>query len=163
MRNQFWVANGAIPTTDSQVAVALAANTILTLIELTVPQTFEIIPVAWGISFNASAAAAPGVVELFETTAAIGSGGTTVVPHKYSNPTGPAAVTTAKFTAATEGTVAGLRMADVQLIAPTNQYIYQWPLGREFTTGGAGATRYLRVRAKFAAIVSCIAWVQWEE
>jgi hypothetical protein len=159
MGNLFWVANGAVPTTASQVPVATGTS-ILTHIELTIPSTVEIIPVAWGISFDGSAAAVPGICELFGTTVAIGSGGTAVTATKYSNPNGPAALTTAKFTATTEGAVANVRMADVQMIAPTNQYIYQWPLGREFR---CAVSTFLRVRLKFAATVNAICWVCWEE
>lgn len=161
MANQFWVANGAVPTTASQVAVA-STTSILTHIEITVPSTIEIIPVAWGLSFDGvTAGAVPGVCELFGTTVAIGSGGTAVTPTKYSNPNGPAALATAKFTAATEGAVANVRMADVQLISPySSQYVYQWPLGREFR---CAISTFLRVRIKFAAGVNVICWVQWEE
>lgn len=159
MANQYWVANGAVPTTASQVAVA-TGTTILTLLELAVQSTQEAIIKAWGISFDGSAAATPGIVELFGTTVAIGSGGTAVTANKYGNPNGPAAITTCKFTAATEGTVANFRGFDVQQIMGTNQYSYQWPLGCE---PRAAVSTFVRVRVKFAASVNAICWVQWEE
>lgn len=159
MANIFKVYNGAVPTTASQVPVATSTS-ILTLLELAIPSTVEIIPTAWGISFDGSAAATPGIVELFGTTVAIGSGGTAVTATKASNPNGPAALTTAKFTAATEGTVANLRMADCHLIAPTTQFTMQWPLGREFR---CAVSTFLRVRVKFGTSVNAICWVEWEE
>jgi hypothetical protein len=163
MANQYWVANGAIPTTASQVAVACTTN-IQTLLELATPATTEAIIKAWGISFDASAAAVPGIIELFGTTVTVGAGGTAVVAHKYGNPGGVAAAVTCKFSPTgsplTEGTVANYRAFDVQHVAPTNQYVYQWPLGCE---PRAAVSTFVRVRVKFAAAVNAICWIQWEE
>ena len=160
MGQLYTVYNGAIPTTASQVAVA-TGTAILTHIELTLPATQEIIIKAWGCSFDGvTASAVPGIVELFGTTVAIASGGTTVVAHKTGNPGGVAANTTAKFTATTEGTVANVRQFDVQHVSPMGGYVYQWPLGTE---PRAAVSTFVRIRMKFAATVNTICWIQWEE
>ena len=129
---------------------------------------------AWGCSFDGSAAATPGQVELFENTAAAtmttayaaadiqpynpyataNTAGSTGQPLNLSTTTSGFATTTV-----TEGTVAGYRGADLQLISPTSQYAWQWPLGLEF---GVAAQNYLRVRVTFGATVNMYAWVLFE-
>jgi hypothetical protein len=61
--------------------------------------------------------------------------------------------------AVTEGTVAAYRALDLQMISPTNQYVYQWPLGREFDVT---PQMYLRVRVTFAATVNMYIWIIFE-
>ena len=163
MADQYWAGNGAEPTTASRVAVA-TGTAIKTLLQIATPSNKEIIPVAWGISFDASAAAVPGIIELIETDVAA-SGGTSLTPSKYGNPNSPVSLCTGGtaltcFSPSSEGSITAVRTADVQHIAPTNQYVYQWPLGREFRVG---VSKFLRVRVKFAATVNAICWVQWEE
>ena len=162
MANQFWAGNGVEPTVASRVAVA-TGTVIKTLLQIAPPAGTEITPVAWGISFDASAAGVPGIIELIETDVAATV--TSVTPTKYSHPAGiisrcigGAALT--GHTATAEGTITAVRTCDVQQIAPTSQYIYQFPLGREFKVQ---AGKFLRVRVKFAATVNAICWVQWEE
>lgn len=163
MADTYWAANGAEPTTASRVAVA-TGTAIKTLMQIATPSNRIAVPVAWGISFDASAAAVPGIIELIETDVAA-SVGTSLTPTKYGDPNsvaslciGGAALTC--FSPTTEGTITAVRTADVQQIAPTGQYIYQWPLGREFKVA---PSKFLRIRVKFAATVNAICWVQWEE
>jgi hypothetical protein len=47
----------------------------------------------------------------------------------------------------------------VQLIAPTGQYVKQFPLGREFEVPAGNA---LRVRVTFGTTVNAIAYVIFE-
>jgi hypothetical protein len=47
-------------------------------------------------------------------------------------------------------------MFDVQHIAPTAQYVKQWPLGRE---PSFAATEYLRIRVTAAAAVNAYCYV----
>lgn len=162
MANQFWAGNGPEPTTVSRVAVA-TGTTLKTLLQIAPPSGVELIPVAWGISFDASAAAVPGIIELIETDVAATV--TSLTPTKYSNPAGVASACAGGtaltgYTASAEGAITAVRTCDVQQIAPTSQYTYQWPLGREFKVQ---AGKFLRIRAKFAATVNAICWVQWEE
>jgi hypothetical protein len=132
-------------------------------------------PIAWGCSFDGSAAATPGVVELIETdvgaTMSTAFGVNDVQPYGNANGTANTAgatgvplnlsTATSGFAtgAVTEGTTTASRMADVQQIAPTNQYTMQWPLGREFEVI---PQRYLRVRVTFSASVDMICWILFE-
>lgn len=149
---------------------------IRTMMQLVPASGVIIRPIAWGISFDGSAAAVPGVVELIETdvlatslsTAFVASdiqpygdanapantAGTSGVPLNLG--TGHSGFATA---AVTEGTTTASRMADLQLVAPTNQYVQQWPLGREFECIPG---RALRVRVTFAVTVNMITWVIFE-
>lgn len=61
------------------------------------------------------------------------------------------------FTATAEGTITTTRLFDAQLIAPTNQYIYQFPLGQEpvLVIGNS-----CRIRVHAPAAVNAIAWLE---
>jgi len=167
MSNSYIVFNGAEPTTASRVKVITIAATARTMLQIATPAGVEIIPIAWGVSLDASAAGVPGMCELIETDVAA-TGGTSLTPTRYGNPTGPASICVGgaaltMFTpagATTEGTIGAVRTADAQLIAPTSQYNYQWPLGREFRVG---VSKFLRVRLNFAVAVGALCWVAYEE
>jgi hypothetical protein len=122
--------------------------------------------VEWGISFDGSAAAAPIDCELL-TTGAVAA---TVTAHvaagivnldsKSDAPTdldpfdfGTAAT---GYTASAEGSITASRILDVQHVAPTNQYIKQWPLGRE---PWFDHTDFLRIRVTAAAAVNAYCYV----
>lgn len=150
---------------------------IRTMMQLAPATGYIIRPIAWGCSFDGSAAATPGVVELVETgtvpatslstayavadiqpygdgNAPANTSGTSGVPLNLG--TGLSGFSTG---AVTEGTTTATRMADIQLIAPTGQYVIQFPLGREFEVL---AGRFLRVRVTFGASVNMICWVIFE-
>jgi hypothetical protein len=63
------------------------------------------------------------------------------------------------YTCTSEGSIATQRMFDTQLVAPTNQYIYQFPLGQEpvLVIGNA-----YRVIVKAGAAVNAICWIEVE-
>ena len=154
--------NGSEPTVASRLAVA-TGTTLKTLIQIATPATSECYPVAWGISFDGSAAGVPGIVELIETD--VSATVTANTPTKFSHPAGIASrliggINLTGFTATVEGTIAVVRTADVQQIAPTSQYVYQWPLDRGFKVQ---PSKFLRIRVKFPVSVNAICWVQWEE
>jgi hypothetical protein len=170
----YLVFNSAMATTAAPVAQP-TGTAIRTMLQIRPAVGTIIRPIAWGVSFDAFAAAAPGVVELIETdvaaTMSTAFGINDVQP--YGNANAPAntagatgvplnlSTTTSGFATAavTEGTTTASRMADVQQIAPTNQYVFQWPLGREFEVI---PQRYLRVRVTFAASVDMICWILFE-
>jgi hypothetical protein len=161
--------NGPAPTTASQAAVTTGTN-IKTLLQVKpgTTQTVEIIE--WGISFDGSAAAVPGIVELCVTdvaatvTAHVAGG-----IHKFDSAALAAGdpttnvfavgTTSTGYTASGEGTVGAVRQGDVQHIAPTNQYVFQFPLGRGFKVN---PSEFMRVRVKFAAAVNAICYVLCE-
>lgn len=159
--------NGPAPTTASQVAVT-TGTAIKTLLQVKPGATQIMEIIEWGISFNGSAAAVPGIVELCVTDVAA-----TVTAHaaagihkQDASALGAGDPTTALFsvgttatgyTASGEGTVGAVRQLDVQQIAPTNQFIIQLPLGQEYVVNPA---EFMRIRVKFAVAVDAICWVR---
>ena len=63
------------------------------------------------------------------------------------------------YTATAEGTITTTRMFDAQLVAPTNQYIYQFPLGQEpvLVIGNA-----CRIRVTAGAAVNAYCFIEVE-
>jgi hypothetical protein len=161
----YWAANGAMATTAALSPVA-TGTAIKTLLQIATPSTRMIKVVEWGISFDGFAAAAPIKVELVQTDVAA-----TVTAHvaagvqPYDDPNAPASLVTlgtsaTGYTATGEGSITATRTADVQLVAPTAQYVRMWPLGREFKVP---ISKFLRVRVTAAAAVNAYTYVVWEE
>lgn len=158
--------NGALPTTAA-FSPTSTGTSIKTHLQLSTPNNRDLKIIRWGVSFDGSAAATPGKVELIETGAVPATGGTThststILPYDATAPntllTMGTGATGYNFT--TEGTITTTRIADVQFIAPTSQYIYEWSLGREFIVG---VSKTLRIRAHFGASVNMICFIEWEE
>lgn len=168
--NTYKVINGPAPTTAAPASVTTGTE-IKTLLQLKPALPISI--VSWGISFDGSAAAAPGKVELIDT----GSVAATVTAYTaadvmpHNNPDAPAntagtsgtplnlGTTHSGYTATNEGTITTARLLDLQLVAPTNQYVIQFPLGY-YPTVKAGSI--LRVRVTFAAAINAYCWVVFE-
>lgn len=163
------MANGPMPTTAAQ-AVVTTGTAIKTLLQLKMnanaKHTAKV--VEWGISFDGSSAATPIKCELL-TTGAIGATITEYVAADIINldPNAPAvtddnpfAFTAAGdesgYTATAEGSITTTRMFDVQLIAPTNQYIKQWPLGRE---PQFAPSEFLRIRVTAGTAVNAYCYL----
>lgn len=158
--------NGPAPTTASQAAVT-TGTAIKTLLQVK-PGGTQVMKVReWGISLDGSAAATPGIVELCVTDVAAtvtahAAGGI----HKFDSaalaggdPTTSifsVGTTSTGYTASGEGTIGAVRQGDVQQIAPTNQYVFQFPLGVEFVVNPG---EFMRVRVKFGAAVNAICYV----
>lgn len=167
MENLYYVYNGPTVTTAAPVSITTGVA-IKTLLQLK-PAVY-IAVVEWGISFDGSSAATPGKVELidtgtvFATVTAFAVGD--VMP--YNNPNAPAntsgtsgtplnlGTTHSGYTSSGEGTITATRSLDNQLIAPTNQYIKQFPLDRE---PAIVAGNCLRVRVTFAAAINALCYV----
>jgi len=105
-------------------------------------------------------------VELIETdvaatvTAYVASG-----IQKFSDPNAPASLVTlgtanSGYTASAEGTTAASRVFDTQLVAPTNQYVKQFPLGRE---PEVAISKFVRIRVTAGTAVNAYAYIIWEE
>jgi len=127
-----------------QVA-AVAANPVLVL--------------EWGVSFDQSVAGMPAQCELIAAssaqtglTAHVASGITPFLLYAdvgaSSLSLGTAATGYGPVTAITPGTV---RVGDIQNVAPTNQYVKQHPLGREFFVAG-GTFAQIRVTPRTASL-----------
>lgn len=163
---RYRIYNGAAPTTAKFVAVT-TGTAIKTLLQLKPFNMMKI--VAWGIAFDGSAAATPIAVELLETgtvfATVTASADADVVKldgteQAVASVAGLTLGTSATgYTASAEGTITASRLFDAQLVAPTNQYIYQFPLGQEprLVIGNA-----CRIRVHAGAAVNAIAWIEVE-
>lgn len=155
--------NGAAPTTAAQVPVT-TGTAIKTLLQV---RPFNLIRVIeWGISFDGFAAAAPIKCELlstgtvFATVTALADADIT----KFTDPTAAVpsiagftlSTTGTGYTASAEGTITATEMFDVQHVSPTNQYVKQFPLGREPVVVIGDS---LRIRVTAAAAVNAYCYV----
>ena len=170
---QYKVYNGPMPTTASQVAVTTGTN-IKTMLQIKLGGSTNQIGkvIAYGISFDGSAAATPIEVELL-STGTVAATVTEFVAADIINTGDPnaAAVTDdfplaftaagdeSGYTATAEGTITATRVLDCQLVAPTNQNFIQLPLGREWNWK---ASDFLRIRVKAGAAVNAICWIEFE-
>ena len=162
----YLIANGPSPTTAAQVKVT-TGTAIKTLLQVKPSATIAAKIIEWGVSFDGSTAATPGAVELIETDVAA-----TVTAHaaagivKYDtaaliggDPTTnliQIGTTATGYTASGEGSITASRVLDVQLVAPTGQYVKQFPLGREpvLQVGLFG-----RIRVTFGTAINAYAYM----
>ena len=166
----YLLANGPMPTTAAQ-AVVTTGTAIKTMLQVKMGASSNLTGrvVEWGISFDGFAAALPIKCELL-TTGTVAATITEFLAADIINLGDPnaAAVTDdfpfaftvagdeSGYTATAEGTITATRMFDVQLVAPTNQYVKQWPLGREPTFK---ASEFLRIRVTAGTAVNCYCYV----
>lgn len=161
----YLVPNGPMQTTAAFAAVT-TGTAIKTMLQV---KPFNLCHVVeWGISFDGSAAATPGKVELIETDVAatvtasvdadITKYGPNVADVAAASIAGLTLGTAATgYTATAEGTITAVRnLTGPQFIAPTGQFIQQFPLGREpiIQIGKFG-----RIRVTFAAAVNCYCYM----
>lgn len=163
---RYKIYNGPMPTTAAQAAVT-TGTAIKTLLQLKPFNQCKI--VGWGISFDGSAAATPIKVELLETGTVFGTvtasadadcvkqnGADQAVASVAGLTMGTSAT---GYTCTSEGSITTTREFDVQFVAPTNQYVYQFPLGQEpvLVIGNA-----CRVRVTAGAAVNAYCWIEVE-
>ncbi len=166
----YLIANGPMPTTAAFAAVTTGTS-IKTMLQVKPSATLGMLIVEWGISFDGSAAATPIKCELLESgtvaatvtasaaadimkmdAAAIGGGDPTTNLIQVGT-------TSTGYTSTSEGTITAVREFDVQFIAPTNQYVKQFPLGREPFVQVSNFAR-IRVTAGAAVNAYCYMVVQ---
>lgn len=157
----YLIANGPMPTTAAQVPVT-TGTAIKTLLQLKPFNTIKI--VEWGVSFDGSAAATPIKVELLDTGTVFGTVTASAdadvakmgsVEDAVSSVAALTLGTSATgYTCTSEGSITSVRMFDPQLIAPTGQYVKQFPLGRE-PKGIIGNAIRIRVTAGAAVNAYC--------
>lgn len=144
---------------------------IRTMLQIATGAAASLTVVEWGISFDGSVAAAGIACELFGCTgaASVMTALAATDVTLLNQPLDTANVSTIQYGAAlsayataaiTEGTVAAYRQMDLQLIQPTNQYVKQWPLGREPV---AGPSTFIRGRVTAAASVNAYIYAIWAE
>ena len=161
---QYLFANGASPTTAAQVAVT-TGTAIKTMLQMKGVTGVQFKVIEWGISFDGSAAATPIKCELLETGTVFATVTAAAAADiaKWGDPNAPTSTTffsvgttATGFTSTAEGTITVSRMFDPQFIAPTNQYVKQFPLGRE---PGVNADSALRIRVTAGTAVNCYCYV----
>jgi hypothetical protein len=164
---RYLIGNGPMPTTAAFAAVT-TGTAIKTMLQIKPGATTVLRIVEWGISFDGFAAALPIKVEFIETdvaatvTASVANDITKYDADAIAagDPTtaiiavGAAAT---GYTATAEGTITAVRQLDgPQFVAPTNQYIKQFPLGeRPFIQNG----KFGRVRVTAGTAVNAYCYV----
>lgn len=158
--------NGPMPTTAAQAPVT-TGTAIKTLLQIKPFNTCKI--VAWGVSFDGSAAATPIKCELLDTGTVFGTvtasadadvlkwdGAEQAVASVAGLTLGTSAT---GYTCTSEGSITATKVFDAQLVAPTNQYVYEFSLGREpkVIIGNAA-----RIRVTAGAAVNAYAWMLLE-
>jgi hypothetical protein len=158
--------NGAAAGAAAPVAVT-TGTAIKTLLQVEPSATIVAKIVEWGISFNGSAAATPIVVELVETSGAAtvtatASADITKLDSNAQNGGDPTTnliqvgTTNTGYTASGEGTPGTCRIFDLQFIAPTSQFIKQFPLGREPIIQ---VSKFCRIRVTAGAAVNAYCYM----
>ncbi len=159
--------NGPMQTTAAPAAVATGTS-IKTLLQFKASATTIAKIVEWGISFNGSTAATPGKVELIETDVAATV--TALVAADITKLDGAAlaggdpttnliqvGTTATGYTSSGEGSITAVRnLEGPQLIAPSAQYVKQYPLGREPIVQ---IGKFARVRVTFAVTVDALCYM----
>jgi hypothetical protein len=162
----YTIYNGPSPTTAAQVAVT-TGTAIKTLLQVKASATKPFIIVEWGISFDGSAAATPIKVELLETDVAAtvtasAAADINKIDSEALNGGDPTTnlllvgTTSTGYTSTGEGSITSVREFDVQFIAPTNQYVKQFPLGREPVVQ---ISKFGRVRVTAGAAVNAYCYM----
>lgn len=164
---KYLISNGPMQTT-SAFATVTTGTAIKTMLQIKPGATTILKVCEWGVSFDGSAAATPGKIELIETdVAATVTASVANDITKYDaasllqgDPTTAliaVGTTSTGYTASAEGSITAVRNLDgPQLIAPTNQFIKQFPLGTEpiIQSGKFG-----RIRVTFGAAVNAYCYV----
>jgi hypothetical protein len=141
------VHNGPSPTTSAAPKVAVA-NGSKTMLQLLHPNN-AIRVIEWGVDFDGTSLSTPIVCELIHTTTvaatvtAYVANDVTLLSDPLGNTPGLTLSTSGSgYTATAEGSVvAPVRVGDRQDVAPTNQYVKQFPLGQEFVVPAGGILR----------------------
>jgi hypothetical protein len=164
---RYLIANGPMPTTAAFAAVTTGTS-IKTMLQIKSGITTVLRIVEWGICFDGSVAATPIKVELIETdVAATVTASAAADITKYDadaiaggDPTTAifaVGTTSTGYTSSSEGSITAVRNLDgPQFVAPTNQYIKQFPLGeRPFIQSG----KFGRIRVTAGAAVNAYCYV----
>lgn len=163
----YLVSNGAMQTTAALVKVT-TGTVIKTMMQIKPGATQVVQIIEYGISFDGFSAAAPGEVELIETDVAA-----TVTAYaagdftKFDNeallagdPTTnmfSVGTTASGYTSTGEGSTTAVRNLDApQLIAPTNQFVKQFPLGREPIIQPG---KFARIRVTFGTAINAYCYM----
>lgn len=162
MARQFLITNLPMVTTTAPAGVT-TGTAIKTLLQVEAATTVPFVVFEWGISFDGAPAAIK--CELIDTylisatvTAHVAAGVQAFGPDQTAS---SAVLSTAAtgYTSTAEGTITQSRWGDLQFVTG-NQYVKQFPLGREFYVPAA---HNLRIRVTAAAAVNAYCYVMIEE
>lgn len=152
----------AIPKSANALVEVATGTVIKTLLQVATPSTTDIRVLAWGVSFDGiSPTAAPGQLTLVDVDVAATV--TILTPEKWGSDDNQASLcvggtAATGYNASAEGTIAGSRILDGQEVHPQTGYSIWLP-----RTPKVKASRFLRIRALFAADINAIPWILWEE
>lgn len=164
----YQISNGPMPTTAAFVAVT-TGTAIKTMLQVKPGTTQFLKIIEWGISFDGSAAATPIKVELIETdvaatvTASVMNDITkldaeALAAGDVSSSIFAVGTAATGYTASAEGTITVVRnLAAPQLIAPTSQFLMQFPLGQEPVIQ---PSKFMRIRVTAGAAVNAYCYVK---
>ena len=163
----YLIGNGPAQTTSSFAAVTTGTS-LKTMLQVKPGATIVGRIVEWGISFDGSAAATPGKVELVETdVAATVTASVAADITKYDSdalmggdPTTAliaVGTTSTGYTSTSEGSTTASRNLDAPIfLPPTAPFIHQFPLGCEPVIQ---ASKFARIRVLFGAAVNCYCYM----
>jgi len=161
---------GVAQATQTNVAAGGVAYTTTgsrMMIQLDIPSTIQLRIIEWGVSFNGSAAATPNTVELAQV--ATGTTVTTAYSTSTVLPLNDNTGALSRLTMATSGFYGAAvtrtsttvdRVFDSQFVAPTNQYVKMWPLGREPIVA---VSKKLQLSMNQQSATTALAYIVWEE
>lgn len=154
--------------TTAAFATVTTGTAIKTMLQVKPSATLPLKIVEWGISFDGSAAATPIKVELIETNVAATVTASAAADITKLDGQALAAgdvttniiqvgTTSTGYTATSEGSITAIRNLDApQFIAPTNQFIKQFPLGREPVVQ---VSQFARIRVTAGAAVNAYCYM----
>jgi hypothetical protein len=159
--------NGAMSAGNTPIPPITTGTATKTLMQLKANATASFKVKSWGICFDGITAATPIKCELIETgtVAATVTAYVAADIYPYENAAGEAWIgqlggTASGYTSSGEGTITATRLGDYQLVAPTNQYLYDWVLSNEFQVP---AGKVCRIRVTAAAAVNAICFMKIEQ
>jgi hypothetical protein len=164
----YLLGNGPQQTTAAFASVATGTS-IKTLMQIKPSATIQAKILEWGISFDGSAAATPGKVELIETdvaatvTAYVAADITKLDSDALmgGDPTTnliQVGTTSSGYTSSGEGSITAVRNLDgPQFIAPTTQFSKQFPLWQEPVIQ---INKFGRIRVTFGTTVNAYCWMK---
>ena len=158
-----------MPTTAAQAKVT-TGTAIKTMLQLATPSGRQLQPIAWGFSLDAVPGGI-GVVELLQTdvgatiTQHVAAGIQSLDPNLPPSQLLTSTTTQTGYTATVEGSITATRVFDTVEIPATAgakdlTYWYQWMPDERPTVA---ISKFLRVRATFAAAVNMTCWIVWDE
>lgn len=154
----------AIPKSSHALVEVATGTAIKTLLQVATPSGADLRVIAWGLSFDGvSPTAAPGQVTLVDVDVAATV--TSLTPEKWGSDDLQAALcvggtSATGYNATAEGTITGSRILDGQNVHPQTGYALWFP---ELARPRVKASRFLRIRALFAADINALPWILFEE